>query len=80
VSFDVPRGPANLVTDGIDGRLVPNGDLAAYTAALLELIEDPDMRVRLGAAAVDAARRYEIGAVAERWEALFDRLLARRRT
>jgi glycosyltransferase involved in cell wall biosynthesis len=79
VSFDVPRGPANLVTDGIDGRLVPNGDLAAYTAALLELIEDPDMRVRLGAAAVDAARRYEIGAVAERWEALFDRLLARRR-
>ena len=76
VSFDCPRGPSEIVTHGVDGLLVPNGDVDALAAALLELIGDPDRRRRLGEAAIDAAKAYELAVVGGRWEALLERVNA----
>ncbi|MBT0566281.1 glycosyltransferase [Williamsia sp. CHRR-6] len=41
---------ADLVGDGVHGRIVPVGDDRALATALVELIDDPDLRVRLGSA------------------------------
>lgn len=41
-------GPAEIVTDGTDGLLVPPGDIAALSRALQRLIDDPELRHRLG--------------------------------
>jgi glycosyltransferase involved in cell wall biosynthesis len=70
VSFDCPRGPAEIINHGRDGLLVPNGDVAGFTDALRELIEDPERRARLGAGALETAQGYDIGSVGERWERL----------
>jgi glycosyltransferase involved in cell wall biosynthesis len=72
VSFDCPRGPSDIVDDGVTGLLVPAADVDALAAALVALIEDPDRRRRLGAAALDAARAYDADLVVPR----FSRLLA----
>lgn len=78
VSFDCPRGPAEIVVDGRNGRLVPAGDLTGFSEALLSLIEDDRLRTRMGEAAHADARKYEIDVIAARWESLFEDLLARR--
>ena len=41
-------GVAELVRDGVDGRLVPPDDPAALARAVLELANDPERRRRMG--------------------------------
>jgi glycosyltransferase involved in cell wall biosynthesis len=50
VVSDVP-GNRHFVRDGIEGLLVPPGDVGALSAALRRLAEDRELRVALGAAA-----------------------------
>ena len=51
-------GIPEIVEDGVSGVLVPPADEAALTAALQELMDDPDRRSALGGAARTRATRY----------------------
>ncbi|WP_084961074.1 glycosyltransferase [Thermoactinospora rubra] len=75
VAFDCPTGPADVLTDGEDGVLVPPQDVDALAAALDRLLADRDLRVRMGAAAAVTARAYSPEVVMPMWEELFERLL-----
>jgi glycosyltransferase involved in cell wall biosynthesis len=56
-------GIPEFIADGQNGVLVPPGDPAALSAALARLIADPDLRLRLGAAAWDTLRhRFSLAA------------------
>lgn len=74
VATDCPHGPAEIIEDGVDGRLVPNGDVAAISAALLALIQDDGLRRRTGEAALAASARFDPALIAARHEALFTEL------
>ena len=50
-------GPASILEHGCTGLLVPPRDAGALAAALLRLVESPDLRRRLGAAAAAEVRR-----------------------
>jgi len=50
-------GLPDAVEDGVTGLLVPPGDAAALRGALERLLEDAELRARLGAAAREKARR-----------------------
>ncbi|MEW1613129.1 MULTISPECIES: glycosyltransferase family 4 protein [unclassified Streptomyces] len=76
VATDCPHGPAEIIEDGTDGRLVPVGDSDAIAAALLQLIEDDDLRHRMGRAALSASTRFDPARIAERHESLFTELVA----
>ncbi|ACZ91852.1 glycosyltransferase family 4 protein [Streptosporangium roseum] len=75
VAFDCPTGPRDVITDGIDGLLVPPQDVDALAAAVSRLIADRELRRRMGAAAVRTARDYAPEAVTPLWERLFTELL-----
>jgi glycosyltransferase involved in cell wall biosynthesis len=66
-------GHLDTVEDGVTGRLVPPRDRAALTAALAQLLADPGLRRRLGAAAADrAAARYSWDKIAAETETVYD--------
>lgn len=70
VAFDCPTGPAEIVEHGKSGLLVPNGDVAGLAEAMLELIENDELRHRQGAAAAVRARAFSLDDVGQRWERL----------
>lgn len=56
----------DIITDEKTGLLVPPGDVAALAEALTRLVEDPELRARLGAAAMAVHReRLELAPFAE---------------
>ena len=56
VATDI-RGCRQVVVDGVTGLLVPVADVTSIRAALTSLIESPDRRRAMGAAAADKAQR-----------------------
>jgi glycosyltransferase involved in cell wall biosynthesis len=84
VSYDCPTGPRDIIREGVDGHVVPDGDADALAAAMSELMRDAERRKAFGAAAVEGAARYDLAAIAGRWERLLAELEAaktgRRRT
>jgi len=54
-------GIPEVVEDGVTGRLVPANDTAAMSKALLELLEDDALRLRMGEAATARVRdRFQL--------------------
>jgi glycosyltransferase involved in cell wall biosynthesis len=77
-AFDCPTGPADIVEHRRNGLLVPRRDVAALSAALLELVEDEELRRRCGRAAAVTAQRWAMPAIGPRWDALLAELAAAR--
>lgn len=69
VATDCPAGPAEIVTDGVDGFLVPVDDRRAMVARVARLLEDDSLRSRIGRAARRSARRFSLEAVLGGYEA-----------
>lgn len=74
VAFDADPGPRNLMEPGESGILVPQDDHAAFRDALASLMDDADLRRRMGARGRELARSYEVGRVAAQWENLFTKV------
>jgi glycosyltransferase involved in cell wall biosynthesis len=69
-------GTPEVVTDGVDGLLVPSRDPAALADGLLRLLDDPALRERIGAAARLRAAAFDIRTAVARMEQVYDGLLA----
>ena len=79
VAYDCPTGPRDIVSDGVDGYVVPDGRTRLMAEALGRLMDDDDRRRRFGDAALEKVKRYELEAIAAGWEELFGELAAARR-
>ncbi|WP_170219452.1 stealth conserved region 3 domain-containing protein [Nocardioides litoris] len=68
VSFDSPSGPREIIEHEVNGLLVAPQATSGLAAALLRLVDDVDLRHRLGAGALRTAARWDAAAVARRWD------------
>jgi glycosyltransferase involved in cell wall biosynthesis len=72
-------GLPEIITDGVDGLLVPPRDPRALVTALLRLCEDAGLRERLAHQAARTAARYSIDSHVQHVQALYQSVLADRR-
>jgi len=75
VATDIP-GYDEVVTDGVDGLLVPPRDAAALATAAGRVLDDPALASRLAEAGRAAAVRFDWGVVAGRIEAIYEAAVA----
>jgi glycosyltransferase involved in cell wall biosynthesis len=59
-----------IVRQGVDGILVPGEDVEALAGAMTDLMGDEEKRRRLASEAVESVRRFDLGAVIQRWDEL----------
>lgn len=74
VAFDCPYGPSDIITDGKDGFLISNYDIQFFAERVCLLMDNPDLRKRMGEAGIVSSRRYEAKLIMPQWKELFEQL------
>lgn len=76
VSFDYKCGPKDIIQRGINGLLVPNGDIQALADAMMKVMEDEAYRKMLSLNARKVVDTYSEQAVMAQWIRLFTSITA----
>ncbi|MFA6335909.1 MAG: glycosyltransferase family 4 protein [Bacteroidales bacterium] len=71
ISFDCPVGPSNIIIDNEDGFLVDEGNIRQFAEKMSFLIENEDIRVKMGQKARENIRRYDQDIIMLKWDELF---------
>ena len=74
VSFNCPSGPRYIISDGEDGFLVDDGDIAAFAEKVCLLMDDEGLRRRFGRSAKEHMGRYSKEVIMAQWQELFQQL------
>lgn len=67
ISYDCTAGPADIIDDGINGFLIPEGDHEMYKEKLSLLMVDEDLRLRFGKAAREKMKQFDAENITQRY-------------
>jgi glycosyltransferase involved in cell wall biosynthesis len=71
VSFDCPCGPADIIQNGADGLLVPDGNVEELTKNIIYMIENEESRKAMGKLARQNVGRFSKDGIVNQWDVLF---------
>lgn len=77
ISFDCKCGPKDIIQTGINGLLVPNGDIQALADAMMKVMENEAYRKMLSLNARKVVDTYSEQAVMSQWIRLFTSITAK---
>jgi glycosyltransferase involved in cell wall biosynthesis len=75
LAYDIDYGPAEVIRDGVDGVLVPPGDVDAMASAMVRVLSDPNHAASLGRRAREVHERFSAERYAEAWLAVAQTVL-----
>lgn len=75
VSFACPCGPRDIIDDGKNGLLVENGNIEMLAGKICYLIENDEIRRKMGQQARIDVERFKIEQIAGQWKELFESLV-----
>jgi glycosyltransferase involved in cell wall biosynthesis len=78
ISFNCNWGPAELIQQSVNGLLVPPEDVDALAREMRELMQDPELRRRLGSNARSIADSFSSSRVVDAWEKVMVEALSAR--
>lgn len=75
VAFDCPYGPADIITDGVDGFLIKNRNIDLFVQRVNQLICSCELRRQMGQAGMLSSQRYQASRIMLQWKTLFESLI-----
>lgn len=76
VSFNCECGPTEIISDGEDGFLVEKGNISELAEKIIYLIENDEIRIKMGQQARKNIERFKIEQIAKQWKNLFESVVA----
>ena len=75
VTFDYKCGPRDIIDHEINGLLVKDGDIEGLAQALMRLMNDDELRQKMGENARLVVDRYSEEKVMSKWQELYSKIL-----
>ena len=75
VAFDCPYGPADIISDGVDGFLVKDRDIKVFAEKVCLLMDDISLRKKMGQAGIVSSQRYSTERIMPMWKQFFEQML-----
>lgn len=67
IAFDCIAGPSDLIEDGVNGFLIPKGEIHLFQRKLQELLDSEVLKQTFGANAKKLSEKYEISKIGEEY-------------
>lgn len=77
VSFNCESGPAELVEEGLNGYLAQVGDIESMANYICHIIEDEDLRKKMGCKSKELSTKFNIQEIMQQWDDLFEKLTSK---
>lgn len=75
IAYDCPIGPRSIISDGVNGFLVEDGNVQAFVQKLELLIEEVSLRKKLGENAFESVSKYDLDTIMWQWKAMLEKLI-----
>lgn len=76
ICFTFPCGPRDIIEDGTNGLLVPEGDIPALAQAIEKLMRGHALREQMSSCAKEVTQTYSEEKVMQQWTACFNSLVS----
>ncbi len=75
ISFDIATGPRDIIEDDKSGYLIEDNDLNKYATKLKTLMQDENLRAKMGAKSKEIVKsKFSKDVVMKQWMELFERI------
>lgn len=74
ISYNCVSGPSDIIEDGVNGLLIEDQNHSEMTKGIISLIENEELRRRLGDNAILASQKFSLERVGKQWEDLISNL------
>ena len=74
VCFDFKCGPRDIIAEGENGLIVPDGDIEGLASSLVRLMKDDELRKKMGENAKKVVETYSEEKVMTKWLDLFEEI------
>lgn len=78
VSFDCPHGPKDVIKNNEDGILVENGNTDKFAEELIKLMQDTELRKKMGEKARENSEKYLQENIMKTWSELFNEIIIKK--
>ncbi|MCV9930881.1 glycosyltransferase family 4 protein [Flavobacterium sp. LS1R47] len=72
IAYDCPVGPRAIIQNNENGFLIEDGNKDSFVDKLCLLIEDKNLRIKMGKKAIKSIEKYDLDTIMNQWKVLLD--------